>query len=852
MPTSNQLLKNATYKVAEVFQSAISEAVNSQCATLMPELILYALTEQSDSIVLQTAQSLSIDEVTAKNTITNAVFESINNRSRQSAQPSQNSGLHASQELIWLIERADAERQQLGDAYISTMALFLAFFDSRQTNCKLILKISGFSAYETRKSVIEIHKRHRIIKRDDESRQSVLSEYTRDLTAMAKRGELDPVAERDAEIQRLIQTLSRRKKNNPVLVGEPGVGKTVIVEGLVQKIVSGDVPQYLRGKRVLSLEIGDIVAGAKLHGEFEERVKLIKDEVISLQGEVILFIDEIHTIAGASHGSGGLDASHLLKSALAKGQLQCIGATTHKEYKTHIAIDPALERRLQPIAVLEPSLEQAQEMLQILKPKYELHHSIHLTDTCIKAAVELSHRYIVGRSLPDKAIDLIDEAAAQKRMKVAKTPPEIQELESEKKRKMEQRDQEFNRQNFAKVAEIQIEIINLETSIVSAKNRWELSISLSDKEVSASDIAETVSHLTGIPVSRLQEGDYKKLLDIENNLRKRVLGQETALATVANAIRRNRVGLRKRKAPIASFLFLGPTGVGKTELAKALAELLLDTENRLIRFDMSEFMERHEVSKLIGSPPGYVGYGEGGQLTEAIRKNPYSVLLFDEVEKAHPDVFNIFLQLLDDARLTNAEGQTINFENTIVIFTSNIGSEHINSLKRAMGLGQTQAGLTQTEVRDLVLDEAKNTFRPEFLNRLDDTIVFQKLNRTEIEKILDLNIAELRLRLQKINLTLSLSNPARNLLLDLGFDPIFGARPLRRVMERELENKIALEIVRGGKQERGNVLVDVCDTASNTLEIRIEFENMDTVNSLNTLPNSPRDNSLFMNTKNTP
>ncbi len=816
------MLKNSTHKVAEAFQSAIAEAVNSQYTKLIPEFILYAISEQTDSIVSRCAQALSLDEILAKNAISTGLFEIIKARESVIPEP-QNmaNGLHGTEELVWLIERAEHERQLLGDAYISTLSLFLAFFEPRQQSCRTLLEQAGFKSEETRKVVFSLHKNHRITRRDDENRKSLLDEYTRDLTAMARRGELDPVAEREPEIQRLIQTLSRRKKNNPVLIGDPGVGKTVLIEGLAQKIATGDIPNHLAGKRVLALEMADVVAGAKLHGEFEERLKLIKDEIISLQGEVILFIDEIHTIVGAGRSGGGLDASNILKSALAKGQLPCVGATTHKDYKTHIEADPALERRFQPIVVHEPSVEQAKKMLHLVSGKYEKHHQITLTPEALDAAVELSHRYIFGRCLPDKAIDLIDEALALKRIKLLGLPPDVQRMEKEKAEKSEQRSNEFQLQNFAKVAEIQVEILILEARIAAARKSWEQTIQPNDTVVLASDIADLVSKTTGIPVNRMQEADYKKLLDIEGSLQKRVLGQNAAVSAVANAIRRNRVGLKKRKSPIASFLFLGPTGVGKTELAKALAEFVLDDENKILRFDMSEFMERHEASKLIGSPPGYVGYGEGGNLTEAIRKTPYNVVLFDEVEKAHPDIFNIFLQILDDGRLTDAEGLSVSFENTIIIFTSNVGSEHINSTRRQVGLGYAQTGLTNQEVRDLALGELKNVFRPEFLNRLDDIVVFQRLEREQIEQILTLQIENLKNRLSDIGIELTLSTEAREVLLHLGFDPLLGARPLHRVIEREIENRIALEIVKTGEDGKRVVIVNKSNTEPYALHITL-------------------------------
>jgi ATP-dependent Clp protease ATP-binding subunit ClpC len=809
MPTSNQILKNSTYKVNEVFQSAITEAVNSQCQMLIPEFILYALIEQKGSIALRAATELGLDEVTVKTSIVGGVFDAINTRPRYVMQQSENSrveGLQGTQEVVWLLDRAEIERKNQGDAYISTSSLFLAFFDSHLQSTRSILERAGYSLDETRKAIINLHKNHRITNRDDETKQSVLDEFTRDLTAMGRRGELDPVACRDEEIDRVIQILSRRKKNNPVLIGDPGVGKTVIIEGLVQRIISQEVPNYLIGKRVLSLEMADIVAGSKLHGEFEERLKSIKEEIVALEGEIILFIDEIHTVAGAGRTSGALDASNILKSALAKGQLQCIGATTFKEYKHYIESDSALERRFQPVQVKEPSLEQAKTMLQLLKPKYEKHHHIHYSEESLDAAVELSHRYITGRMLPDKAIDLLDEAGALKRIHVVNVPPEVQKLEQEKSRRSDERAMEFSKQNFARVAEIQVDMLALEAQIASRRQEWEAGIRPEDRVVQASDIATLVSRSTGIPVQRLQAEDLERLGKIEEQLGRRVIGQETAVAAVANALRRNRVGIRKRRAPIGSFLFLGPTGVGKTELAKALAGYVLDDESRIIRFDMSEFMERHEGAKLIGSPPGYVGYGEGGQLTERIRHQPYSVVLFDEIEKAHPDVFNLFLQILDDGRLTDAEGQVANFENSILIFTSNVGSEHINAGNRTLGLGAGERDLSNDEVERLATEELKKLFKPEFLNRLDEIIVFFKLGKEEIERIFELQIDNLRARLQEQGLELDLHPKARSTLVERGFDPLLGARPLRRVIEKELENRIAQEIVRVGKSPESGLV----------------------------------------------
>lgn len=802
---AQQFLKNSTHRVNEIFQSGITEALNAQVKMLIPEFLLFALIEQKDSIALKIADECKLDEVLVKTTIINSIYDSINQlQKKQDTNYSHSrdpTGMYGSPEVAFLLERADLERKNFGDAYISTGTLFLAFFDSR-LGSREILTRSGMNYEESKKALLNIRGNHRVTNRDDEAKQSALSQFTRDITAIARRGELDPVSAREEEIERVIQVLSRRKKNNPVLIGEPGVGKTVIIEGLAQRIVDLEVPDHLVGKRVLSLEMADLVAGSKMHGEFEERLKAVKEEIIDLEGQVILFIDEIHTVVGAGRTSGSLDASNILKSSLATGQLQCVGATTFKEYKQYIESDRALERRFQPIRVDEPSVANAKVILKSIAVKYEKHHQIKYSPESLDAAVELSKKYIFSRSLPDKAIDLIDEAGALKRIKVVSIPPEIQKLEQERAKKDLERNDFFNRQDFAMVANVQMELLALENKIAERRKHWESEMKQEDRVVTAEDIAELVSKITGIPVKRLQAEELEKLAHIEAELAKRLIGQKLAIVAVANALRRNRIGLRERKAPIGSFFFLGPTGVGKTELAKALAEYVLNDEQRLLRFDMTEFMERHETSKLIGSPPGYIGYGEGGQLTEKIKRNPYSVLLFDEVEKAHPDVFNLFLQILDDGHLTDAEGQKVSFENTLIIFTSNIGSEYISSNKRSVGLGGMDKDLSHDEVSDLVLGELKKTFKPEFLNRLDEIIVFEKLNPEDIRKILDLNLQHLVQKVKVQGLDLKITEDARKFLADRGFSPLNGARPLRRLLEAEVENRIAQEIIVKGKNKK--------------------------------------------------
>lgn len=796
-----QFLKNSTNKVNEIFQAAISEAVNAQAKILVPEFILMAMLEKKDSLLFDLANEQGLDPISLKTKIIDGALASVKRQDQEEfklpkADPRQPPGLYGSPEIGFLFERADAERKKFGDTYISLPTLFLAFFESR-LHTKDILERAGLNLDACRKTIHDLHGNNRVSTKEHETQQSALSEFTKDLTAMARRGELDPVTSREDEIERLIQIISRRKKNNPVLIGEPGVGKSVIVEGLAQRMIAQEVPDHLIGKKILSLEIADIVAGAKMHGEFEERLKALKEEIIAAEGQVILFIDEIHTVVGAGRTTGALDASNILKNALAKGQLQCIGATTFKEYKRYIESDSALERRFQPIKVAEPSPENAKKMLRHLIPRYEEHHKINYSSESIDAAVDLSHRYIFDRSLPDKAIDLIDEAGALKRIQSVSLPPDIQKLEKEKSEYEEKKSRYFSQQDFAKVAEVQMDIVQVDKNIEQKRLEWEKQIKPEDKIVTEQDIRALISKTTGIPVQKLKSEDYSKLKNIEEELGRRVIGQKKAVEAVADALRRNRVGLRARKAPIGSFLFLGPTGVGKTELAKALAEYVLNDESRLIRFDMSEYMERHESAKLVGSPPGYVGYGEGGQLTEKIRRQPNSVLLFDEIEKAHPDVFNMFLQILDDGRLTDAEGQTINFENTLIIFTSNIGSEHISQNKRSVGLRVSgDDELSNEEVEGLVHDELKKVFKPELLNRLDEVIVFHKLHTEEIGQIFELHEKRLAKHVHDTyGITLHFSKEARDWLIMKGTDPVYGARPLRRTIEHYVENEIAQEII---------------------------------------------------------
>ncbi|MEZ4742500.1 MAG: ATP-dependent Clp protease ATP-binding subunit [Bdellovibrionota bacterium] len=628
---------------------------------------------------------------------------------------------------------------------------------------------------------------------------------------MARKGILDPVIDRGSEIKRTIEILSRRKKNNPILVGEPGVGKTVIVEGLAQQIVNGDVPEYLLNKRVLSLEIASLLAGAKMQGEFEERLKAVKDEVIAAAGDIILFIDEIHTVVGAGRSGGGLDASNMLKPALAKGLLQCIGATTFKEYKQYIESDKALERRFQLVKVTEPTKEQAISILMGIRKKYEDHHQIEYTDEAIEAAVNLSDRYIQERYLPDKAIDLLDEAGAAKRIKVIYTPPELRHLDLKRQELEAERVKAFNDQDFERMAKFQMELSLLEQQMKEGRESASKQFADNDRIVTEQDIAAIVSEGTGIPVKKMITEEAEKLSHLEEFIEKRVVGQGHAVKSVANAIRRNRSGLRRPNAPIASFLFLGPTGVGKTELAKALAQQVLDDESKIIRIDMSEYMERHSVSKLIGSPPGYVGYGEGGQLTEKIKHNPYSVVLFDEFEKAHPDVYNLLLQVLDEGWLTDAEGRRVSFCNSIIIGTSNIGSDILTDRKRPVGLIAQSEEWDKDEEFKTIMKEVSKFLRPEFINRLDEVIIFNRLSKEDLSVILQIQIDNLEKRLRNLGKNLKFTQQAKEFILDSIDTLNFGARPLRRKIETLVENQVATLLISSEINEKQTVVVDLKD-----------------------------------------
>ncbi len=642
-----------------------------------------------------------------------------------------------------------------------------------------------------------------------------LDQFGRDLTAIAKEGKLDPVVGRSKEIERVVQILSRRTKNNPCLIGEPGVGKTAIAEGLAQKITDGAVPELLVGKRVVTLDMSGMVAGTKYRGDFEERIKNAIDEVVKA-GDVILFIDELHTIIGAGGAEGAVDAANILKPSLARGELQIIGATTLEEYRKHIEKDAALERRFQPVTVGEPTPEEAEQILTGLRDRYEAHHKVKITDEALKAAVKLSVRYIADRFLPDKAIDLMDEAASRVRLKAFTPPPDLKALEEEQKRLAEEKAAAVNEQDFERAARLRDEEKELTEKLDAQKAEWQEKNAGITGEVTAENIAEVVAGWTGIPVSQLNEEESERLLKMEDILHERIVGQDEAVKAVAKAIRRGRVGLKDPKRPIGSFIFLGPTGVGKTELCKALAEAMFGDENAMIRLDMSEYMEKHTVSRLVGSPPGYVGYDEGGQLTEKIRRKPYSVVLFDEIEKAHPDVFNMLLQILEDGILTDAQGRKVDFKNTVIILTSNVGARLITE-KHAFGFGsgdaETESAAARARTKENVMGELKKTFRPEFLNRVDDTIVFDRLTESDIEEIARRMLKTLDKRMNELELHLDVTDEAVAYLAKAGFDDVYGARPLRRAIQSELEDALAEKMLEGIFKAGDTVKVDVKENA---------------------------------------
>lgn len=712
-----------------------------------------------------------------------------------------------------VIELSVEEARGMGHNYVGTEHLLLALLHEGEGVAAQLMLAAGLTYNGIKQEILAMMSDEGPKGKPTQGQAKggstpALDQFGRDLTEMAKEGKLDPIIGREKEIERIIQILSRRTKNNPVLIGDPGVGKTAIAEGLAQKIIEGNIPEILRGKKVVTLDLSSMVAGSKYRGEFEERLKNVMNEIREAKN-IILFIDEMHTIIGAGGAEGAIDASNILKPALARGEIQAIGATTLDEYRKHVEKDPALERRFQPVMVGEPTKEEALMILEGLRDKYEAHHKVTITDEAIKAAVDLSDRYIADRFLPDKAIDLVDEAASKVRIKLFTAPPDLKKLEEELAALDKEKAEAISQQNYERAAQLRDSMQSLKQQLEDSKKSWSDKASFKDAVVSEEDIAAIVSSWTGIPVTKLAEEESKKLLNLESILHERVIGQEEAVIAVSKAIKRARVGLKDPQRPVGSFIFLGPTGVGKTELSKALAEALFGDENAVIRIDMSEYMEKHTVSKLIGSPPGYVGYEEGGQLTEKVRRKPYSVVLLDEIEKAHPDVFNVLLQILDDGRLTDGKGRTVDFKNTIVIMTSNVG---VGTIRKQAVLGFSTSTNEREDayekMKGNVMDELKRTFRPEFLNRIDEIIVFHQLEEEHLKQIVELMLKSLFGRIREMNISIEVTDKAKLLLVEKGYDQAYGARPLRRAIQKLVEDQLSEEMLKGVIKSGSDVLID--------------------------------------------
>ncbi|RMI19691.1 MAG: ATP-dependent Clp protease ATP-binding subunit [Calditrichaeota bacterium] len=805
--TFQQYLNRCTEKVIQIINLAVTEYIEQKQEIFTPEMILLGMIAHKNSGLFKIFEEAGYPPEETVSKLMDLLYNRQQLLPRHSQQGVQQVRISPDVEELFRIALEIAGEFQ--DKYIGEDALFLAMFRAPSEDLRRILHEAGLEEERIRAAIKSLRKGRRITDKSAESKVDVLKLYTTDLTEMARKGLLDPVIGREEEIMRVIEILSRRKKNNPILIGYPGVGKTVIVEGLAQRIAAADVPETLLDKRILQLDMSEVVAGAKFKGEFEERVKAIKDEIISAAGSIILFIDETHTVV-ASGDPGGVSASNILKPALAKGELQCIGATTFQEYKKYIEADKALERRFQPIIVEEPSVEETITILKGLKEKYEKHHGIRYDDEALVMAARLSERYISDRFLPDKAIDVMDEAGARKRLQVIYVSPEIRKLEMEKQRLKDEQLAYYEKADFENVALLQqkISIINEELNQLRQKSQQERQTAKS--LVTPDDVAEVIHRWTGIPIQRVLTSEAEKLLHMEENLHQRVVGQEMAIAAVSDAIRRNRAGLKDPNRPIGAFLFLGPTGVGKTELAKALAEFLMDDEKRIIRLDMSEYMEPHTVSRLIGSPPGYVGYGEGGQLTEAVKRNPYSVVLLDEIEKAHPNIFNVLLQIFDEGHLTDAQGVKVSFKNTIIIGTSNIGAHEIARDVKRIGFETFEDNeKTYEEMKNLVMSEVKKIFKPEFINRLDDIIVFHSLTMEDFKQIVELELGKLQKRLVEQDIKVEFTDRVKKMLLKYGFSEIYGARPLKREIEKRIENPLSRMLIQGQLSKHQSVVLDV-------------------------------------------
>jgi ATP-dependent Clp protease ATP-binding subunit ClpC len=791
----------------KVLEIAQKKALEFKHSVLGSEHLLFGLVMEDEGMAGKILRGRDLNE----NKIKQGIFEIVGEGSESVK------SITISPRTKNIIELASQFATQYGYNFIETEHLLMAIVAEGEGVAAIMLREFGLSSemlqHDLENHVLSGKSENQTINHVSRREKSMenLEKYGKNLNESAKNGKIDPIIGRQEEIKRVIQVLSRRKKNNPVLIGEPGVGKTAIAEGFAQAIVDGNVPEILKNKTVVSLDLAGMVAGAKYRGEFEERLKNVMDEIIS-NGNIILFLDELHTLIGAGGAEGAIDASSILKPSLANGEIQAIGATTLDEYKKHIEKDTALERRFQTVLVKEPTVEETIEILKGLRDKYEAHHKVKITDEAIEAAAKLSHRYIADRFLPDKAIDLIDEASSKQRIKTVTAPPDLKDLEESLKKVSKEKQEAINKQKFELAAELRDKEKELTEELENRKKSWKQESSTTDTYIDYDDIAQIVSSWTGIPVRKMASDETDRLLNLEQILHKRLIGQEQAVEATAKAIRRARVGLKDPKKPIGSFIFLGPTGVGKTELSKALAEALFGDENAIIRVDMSEYMEKHSVSKLVGSPPGYVGYDEGGQLTEKVRRKPYSVILFDEIEKAHPDVFNILLQLLDDGRMTDSKGRTVDFKNTIIIMTSNVGASTIKKQKILGFTSGEEKDIEKSEyekMKENVMGELKKTFRPEFLNRLDDIIVFHSLNKENIKEIVGLMTADLQKRLTELGISIDVSDDARELLAEAGFDPVFGARPLQRTIRKMIEDTLSEEILKGNINKADNLIVKV-------------------------------------------
>ncbi len=787
--------QEAAQRAAEIIQRYGHNQIDT-------EHILLALIEQPNGVVPQILENLQVSP--------QALIERLDTALKGS--PKANIfGSGAGQIFITprvkrIIDLANGEASRLKDEYISTEHLFLAILSERNTAASRMLEQAGINRDRVMGAIKELRGGKRVTDKKAESNYKVLEKYSRDLTKLAREGKLDPVIGRDAEILRLVQILSRRTKNNPVLIGEAGVGKTAIAEGLAQKIIDNDVPEILSGKKVVSLDLGSMIAGSRFRGEFEERLKSTIDEVQQSDGEIILLIDELHTVVGAGAASGALDASNMLKPALARGELQCIGATTLDEFHKHIEKDAALERRFAPIYVEEPNVEDTILMLQGLRDRYEAHHKVRFSDEALVAAAQLADRYVTDRHLPDKAIDLMDESAAKLRVALYSLPNDLKGMKSEIDRLSAEEELAGTERNYERAAEMKAERLRLEEEFKNARDQWEEEHKL-DEVVDTNDIAEVVNQWTGIPVSQMMETEAKKLIEMEERLHEKIIGQDEAISAISDAIRRARSGLKDPKRPIGSFIFIGPSGVGKTELAKALAWFMFDDPDALVRIDMSEYREQHTASRLFGAPPGYVGYEEGGQLTEAVRRRPYRVVLFDEIEKAHPDVWNALLQILDDGRMTDGQGKVVDFRNTILIMTSNLGTEYVNK-SGPIGFLPSSASDEERESDTKINKALKDAFRPEFLNRIDEIIAFSALSIEEMEEIVDLQMKEIQGRLNEFGISAALTRAARTWLAKEGYDKAFGARPLKRALQKFVESPLSMQLLQGDFKDGGSILVD--------------------------------------------